>query len=263
MVNPSHLHGEVTAIIEKFNQLTYHPYIKDYIPSVGIDEGKCQLFYAALSKNTTKEEASVVTLCALLVQAALDVHEEVSLHPIDSDTARKNRQLHVLIGDYYSSLYYNLLAEADRVPLTRLFSCTLQEINEQKMDVYEAVEGSYAQIADHLEFIESGLYGKILEEYELPEMKAIFESLFFYNRYMDEWNKWSKGESSLLMKSLTTFETADASTHLDILSSKQGDLMTQIHMLMDEHSDFRQHMEKYLSESVQTAPNGLDESKVR
>ena len=261
MVNPSHLHGEVSAIIEKFNQLTYHPYIEKYIPGVGIDEEKCRLFYAALSKKATKEDAFVVTLCALLVQAALDVHEQVSLHPIHSDDTRKNRQLHVLIGDYYSSLYYNLLAEADHVPLTRIFSYTLQEINEQKMDVYEASEASYEEIAARLTFIQSGLYGKLLEEFELSQYKEVFESLFFYARYMDEWNNWTNGQGSLLMKTIaSTDKTVDEQ---EAFTRKQDSLLTDLHLLMEKHVDLREHIERFLTDSIGPTPIGSTKRKVR
>lgn len=261
MVNPSHLAKEVTAIIEKFNQLTYHPYIEKYIPSVGIDEEKCRLFYASLSKKASKEDAFVITLCAMLVQAALDVHEEVTLHPIHSDHARKNRQLHVLIGDYYSSLYYHLLAGSDHVPLTRLFSHTLQEINEQKMNVYEGSHSHYEDMADHVRFIESGLYGKLLEEYELSEDKELFEQLFFYKRFMDEWNKWTEDQDSALIQ--TFLKHTEASEQQDTLIQKQDELQSSIQRLYVSHADFTDHMNQFLKEAIQSAPVEAMERKVR
>ncbi|WYP28256.1 heptaprenyl diphosphate synthase component 1 [Alkalihalobacillus sp. FSL W8-0930] len=261
MVNPSHLAKEVTAIIEKFNQLTYHPYIEKYIPSVGIDDEKCRLFYASLSKKTSKEDAFVITLCAMLVQAALDVHEEVTLHPVHSDDARKNRQLHVLIGDYYSSLYYYLLAGADHVPLTRLFSHTLQEINEQKMNVYEVHHADYVEMADHVRFIESGLYGKLLEQFELSEDKEIFEKLFFYKRFMDEWNKWTGDQDSSLIR--TFLKHTDVSRQQDALLQKQDELRSSIQELYVSHSDFTDHIDQFLSEAIPSAPIEEMERKVR
>lgn len=261
MVNPSHLTKEVTAIIEKFNQLTYHPYIEKYIPSVGIDEEKCRLFYASLSKKASKEDAFVITLCAMLVQAALDVHEEVTLHPVHSDDARKNRQLHVLIGDYYSSLYYHLLAGSDHVPLTRLFSHTLQEINEQKMNVYEVNHDEYAEMADHVMFIESGLYGKLLEEYNLSFDKEIFEQLFFYKRFMDEWNNWNIDRDSALIQ--TFLKQTPVSGHQDALIQKQDELRASIQRLYVSHPDFTDYIDQYLNEAIQSAPVEEMERKVR
>ncbi|TSB46906.1 heptaprenyl diphosphate synthase component 1 [Alkalicoccobacillus porphyridii] len=257
----SHIEEEVTAIIEKFNRLTYHPFLNDYIPEVGIDEGKCKLFYAALAKKVPKEEASVVTLCVMLVQAALDVHEQVSLHEVDSDTARKHRQLRVLVGDFYSSLYYYLLAEADRVPLTRIFSFTLQEINEMKMEVYSTSSDSYEDIANKLVFIESILYEKILEEYNLQELKPFFQLSFYYHRFMAEWNYWSQGQNSTLMSLLINSSGSDSAWQR--IHHKQEQLRKEIDQLTMEQKGFTQELELFLQESVPAAPTGFIEGRVQ
>lgn len=261
MVNPSHLAKEVTAIIEKFNQLTYHPYIEKYIPSVGIDEEKCRLFYASLSKKRLKRMRLSLRYAQCLFKQRLMYMKKLHFILLHSDDARKNRQLHVLIGDYYSSLYYYLLAGADHVPLTRLFSHTLQEINEQKMNVYEVHHADYVEMADHVRFIESGLYGKLLEQYELSEDKEIFEKLFFYKRFMDEWNKCTGDQDSSLIQ--TFLKHTDVSRQQDALLQKQDELRSSIQELYVSHSDFTDHIDQFLSEAIPSAPIEEMERKVR
>lgn len=260
MENLCHRDTEVKAIINKFNQLTYHPYLKDYIPEVGMDEGKCQLFYQALSKKVAAEEASVVTLCVMLVQAALDVHEEVSLHPVQSDLARKHRQLRVLIGDFYSSLYYYLLAEADRVPLTRIFSYTLQEINELKMDVYSTPENTYELVAEKLTYIDSVLYEKMLEEYDLQSLSNRFQTIFYYHRFVEEWNLWADGKKSILMNTLTSTST-DASWKE--IYQRYELLKERVDQVLLTTEDFTVEMKQYLQDHVPPIPTSYIEGKAR
>ena len=49
-------------------------------------------------------------LSTMLIQIALDTHEHISNESVEE----KNRQLTVLAGDYFSGLYYKLLADIGR-----------------------------------------------------------------------------------------------------------------------------------------------------
>ncbi len=102
MVKLDQLEEKVKEIKESFYDLIKHSYLEKYIKEPELDEDKLRFIYVMFSEYEPKEDAEHLTISALLVQAALDMHEHVSLHKIHSDTIRKQRQLTVLAGDYYS-----------------------------------------------------------------------------------------------------------------------------------------------------------------
>ncbi len=77
----------------------------------------------------------------LLVYHGLALHEDVA-----EDSANQSRRgrLTILGGDYYSSLFYRLLAEAGRVDLVSRFSEAVVKINIAKTSLHESRDdGSY------------------------------------------------------------------------------------------------------------------------
>src|SRR5690625_2804939 len=136
MVRMREFNKIVAEAKEKFYTLTKHSFLKAYSTDPTIDDDKVRFLYAILQKKLPKKDTDMFVISSLLVQAALDVHESVTLNDVTSDFLRKNRQLTILAGDYYSSLYYYLLAENEHLPLLSVFSNTIQKINEYKMSIY-------------------------------------------------------------------------------------------------------------------------------
>jgi heptaprenyl diphosphate synthase len=202
MVRMSQYNDKVKEFKKSFNSLTKHSYLERYIQVPNIDEDKLRFLYAMLSEHATKKEAKVFTLSALLVQAALDVHEAVSLQKLQSDSTRKNRQLTVLAGDYYSSLYYYLLAEGKYHPMIQIFSRSIQEINEHKMNLYDKDERSYNEIKSNVEKVESILMQNIAHYYEQTDWKEIFKDYFYLKRLVREREQYKVGEQLPLIYSL-------------------------------------------------------------
>ncbi|MFP3441244.1 heptaprenyl diphosphate synthase component 1, partial [Pantoea sp. SIMBA_133] len=99
------------------------------------------------------------------VQIALDTHDLISLEEIDNEGDRKNRQLTVLAGDYFSSMYYHLLSKWEDNELIRTLSEAIQEINEAKMSFYQTEYSTIEPVFDNLKEIESILVRKVAEHY--------------------------------------------------------------------------------------------------
>lgn len=74
-----------------------------------------------------------ILAATILMYHGLSLHENVTE---GLDPQKRRRQLIVLGGDYMSSLFYRLLAEAGRVDMIGLFAKAIARINEAKVSLY-------------------------------------------------------------------------------------------------------------------------------
>src|SRR5699024_4496077 len=113
-----------------------HPYVEKYIQKPFIDDEKISILYELYKQVDLPmdvKKQSITTI--LLVQIALDTHE---LIPV-ADTNQMSEseiQLSVLAGDYYSGLYYLLLAEMEDIDMIRILANSIKQINEYKMNLF-------------------------------------------------------------------------------------------------------------------------------
>jgi heptaprenyl diphosphate synthase len=103
-----------------------------------IPETRIRLLFAFLANQRTPMlHSELYSLVVLLVQLGMDTHDE-----IDSESGRvaekemRSRQLKVLAGDYYSSRFYQLLAQAGQVDMIRRISNGVCEVNKLKVNLY-------------------------------------------------------------------------------------------------------------------------------
>ncbi|QQK79857.1 heptaprenyl diphosphate synthase component 1 [Salicibibacter cibi] len=123
---------QLKCATEKFNKLSHHPFLVTYGIEPNHDEDKTILLLHAIENHDFDwvDKSERVTT-AMLVEAALTAHEHIPLHNNDTAEVKKN-QLTVLAGDLYSSLYYYRLAKMADIPLIRLFSESIQTMNDAK-----------------------------------------------------------------------------------------------------------------------------------
>jgi len=113
---------KLTAFKEQLEQKVFHPYLLNYIQTPMVDEDKLLLLISIMDQlGLSGKEMKNYALPTMLVQIALDTHENVSNQDASEqdDTQLQSRQLTVLAGDYYSGLYYALLAEINDVLMIR------------------------------------------------------------------------------------------------------------------------------------------------
>lgn len=161
---------EVRSIIEQIYKRTTHSYVEHYVDVPPHAESRLALLYLfLLEQGMTKERASIFCTATGLVQLGLDMHEHVKNEYETTLTAERNRQLTVLAGDYYSSRYYHLLAEASEIRAVSVLSAAIQRVNEAKMKLYLAGRdgrlSSDEEYWDLRNMIDTGLYVAIVEEY--------------------------------------------------------------------------------------------------
>lgn len=127
--------SHLKAIIQKSMR---HTYIDQFVQVPKLDNDKLYILIAILNNtNLSKEKKESYIVTAMLIQTALDTHDLVpDSHASHEETKEKSKQLSVLAGDYYSGLYYWLLAEVEEVEMTQVLARAITDINEYKMQLY-------------------------------------------------------------------------------------------------------------------------------
>ncbi|MCT2537389.1 heptaprenyl diphosphate synthase component 1 [Aquibacillus koreensis] len=154
--------------IELENRLK-HSYLERFIQKPVIDEDKLFILFSII-KNTSysdiQKQNYIIT--TMLVQIALDTHDLVTENNAtnNTDLARKERQLTVLAGDYYSGLYYYLLSKIEDIPMIHTLATAIKEINELKMSIYYKEFDSVHEFMELLKKLESLLILRVSEHFD-------------------------------------------------------------------------------------------------
>ncbi|UCZ54771.1 heptaprenyl diphosphate synthase component 1 [Bacillus shivajii] len=176
---------ELNQIIENFYSYIKHPYLQKFIGDPAIDRDQTYLLYEMLKeKELDNNYISNCIITTTLVQTALNTHDLISVNKTNNSSLQTKRQLTVLAGDYYSSLYYFLLSKVNDVSLIRVLAKSIQEINESKMNVYN---DDYLRGCLHdLHTIDSSLLQNIAHMLQMPEWKKVVTEYFFLKRLIIE-----------------------------------------------------------------------------
>lgn len=103
---------------------------------------RVRLLYTFLkdSKRFDSRTAETCALAAFLVQLGLDTHDRIDLgDSLKEEQAMRSRQLKVLAGDYFSSVFYELLAQAGQIGMVSSMSAAICEVNRIKVRVYNGL----------------------------------------------------------------------------------------------------------------------------
>ena len=122
--------------IEKRMQLAY---LDENTEEPFLDENKLLALQTLFGQtNLPDKQQTDYAVTIMLIQMALDTHDKVIriTKADETDEERKNRQLTVLAGNYYSALYYQILAGLGEIDMVALLATSIKEINEQKMSLY-------------------------------------------------------------------------------------------------------------------------------
>ncbi|MFD0958811.1 heptaprenyl diphosphate synthase component 1 [Paenibacillus chungangensis] len=198
----------IPEIAEKYMK---YDMIQSFTELPPLSEPRLRILHAALNGQlTTAKHSELFTLVTSLVQVGLDTHDL-----IDTDGQRRSeremrsRQLNVLAGDYFSSRFYQLLAQAGQIEMIARISGAVSEVNRLKVTLYtkmrslkvtaedyysQAVRiksGLFHHFADLLEGSVSRLWPELLNklsscEVALDEMRRT-ES---WERFRSSWGYW-------------------------------------------------------------------------
>jgi heptaprenyl diphosphate synthase len=185
----------IASLKEKVLGVVNHPYILKFIERPEIDEDKLMLLYLILKEQKIEQKDQYI-LPIMLVQIALDTHDKVSQVNLINEQVRKDRQMTVLAGDYYSSLYYSFLSQINDIKMIRVLANGIQEINERKMCYHHNQNQSINEMIEQISIIESGLLQKVAEHFNLSLWRSVCKEYLLARKLIIERNRVLQQEAS-------------------------------------------------------------------
>ncbi|GAA0444235.1 hypothetical protein GCM10008983_22010 [Lentibacillus halophilus] len=145
----------------------HNPLIAKYVQVPYLNDDKLYILTTILNNTLLSDETKKnYILATMLVQTALDIHDtvpETNERP-HTECEEKSKQLSVLAGDYYSSLYYLLLSETEDIGLISVLAAAINEINETKMQLYyERNHESFNLVLQRIKKLDSLLITRVAD----------------------------------------------------------------------------------------------------
>jgi heptaprenyl diphosphate synthase len=201
---------QIQSILKEMKETIYQrlslPYLQRHIQKPNLDEDKL-LFTISVLKNhgLTLDEMKDCVVTSMLVQIALDTHELVTNSSADDEKedVLKQRQLTVLGGTYYSSLYYKILSDTSNITMVKVLAEGIKDINEHKIIFYHKDSHEIDKLMKTVITIEAGLINKLSDYLHESIWKEIASHFLFIKRLLLEKERFDKSEdSSVLFEAL-------------------------------------------------------------
>lgn len=174
------LANEINQLKQHIERKMNHKYVDIYIQRPMINDLTLELLYYAMDDITSeKKEVHAHITATILVQTALNAHELVrnDEFPLLADEEKKEKQLLVLAGDYYSGLYYLLLSEIQDVKMVNVLAKGIQEVNEKKMQLYYSEYNSLDEFIDLLLHIHTTIITGVSRHLFQPTVANIIKNI--------------------------------------------------------------------------------------
>lgn len=225
-----------TDIKEQVEQRVFHPYLLKYIEAPVIDEDKLLILVSIMDRlELSYNEMKNYAMTTMLIQIALDTHEHVSNTAVEEI----NRQLTVLAGDYYSGLYYKLLAESEDINMIKELSKGIKEVNENKISVYQKELNGIDKLMISIKKIESSLLVKFSDCFKVDLWNEFIATFFFFKRLLHEKKIFMKTGSSIVFQAMSDITTTNKNLSTKKLSDKQQrDLLVICDRYLDSSKQF-------------------------
>jgi heptaprenyl diphosphate synthase len=240
---------QLAEMKELVEQKVFHSYLFKFIQTPYIDEDKLLILISILNKiEMSNMKAQNYCLTTMLIQIALDTHENVPNETISDleEESQKNKQLTVLAGDYFSGLYYKLLAETDDIQMINVLSKGIKVVNEHKISVFQQEFDAIEKLMSSIKMIESSLIIKFIEYFKVDFWKEAVIHFLFIKRLLHEKKQYLETRNSLLFEGLKKFTFPKNEVPLGELSNEQQKFLL---LICDRYIDFsKQAMENGLKQ---------------
>jgi heptaprenyl diphosphate synthase len=131
VMNPFRI-AEMTKPYVEYDMIQKHTSLPE------LAEYRARLLLVFLNKsNQDSDHNELVTVATSLVQLGLDTHDLVPVTNLQKEEKdARSRQIKVLAGDYFSSRFYHILAQAGEIEMIKQLSDAICEVNRMKMNLY-------------------------------------------------------------------------------------------------------------------------------
>jgi heptaprenyl diphosphate synthase len=234
-------------------------YLQQFIQSPFIDEDKLLLLISMLDHHgLSKLEMEDFVVTPMLVQIALDTHEHVSNSSakIEIETSLKLRQLTVLGGIYYSSLYYKILADTNNLAMIRALADGIKDINENKILLYQKDFDEIEKLMNCIMIIESSLLNKIADYLHEKGWKEVASHFLFIKKLLLEKSVFIQEGTSLLFEALRKIVFPKYNLQSELSSEQKKYLL----IICDKYIDFSS---KIIEEGIHKIPSINENLKKR
>ncbi|BCB04536.1 heptaprenyl diphosphate synthase component 1 [Bacillus sp. KH172YL63] len=176
---------QANIIHQYIEEQLHHSYLKEYIDQPYIDRDRIYFLLMPFMREgrTVDEEVMQWISTAMLLQIALDTHEKVTISDRES---LKERQLTVLAGVYFSSLYYKILAETSDVDLIAYLAKAIKEVNESKISIYKNELPDLDGLMNELKKRESAIISAFYSFFEDDKWIGVVGEALLYKKLVQE-----------------------------------------------------------------------------
>ncbi|BFH69309.1 MAG: heptaprenyl diphosphate synthase component 1 [Paenibacillus dendritiformis] len=202
---------EVNHISQLAKRYVEHDMIQAYTDLPAFPHTRVELMFAFLNRSKKgAEHSELIALVTSLVQVGLDTHDMIEMATKEeSDRNLRSRQLKVLAGDYFSSRFYHLLAQAGQIDAIRALSQAVCAVNQLKMSTLDKMKQWAMTAEEYLRACVSlrktlfqsfnhrmaaqdvGVWEQLLDQVaELEVMKQEQERSEQFQRFEGSWSYW-------------------------------------------------------------------------
>ncbi|WP_158598297.1 heptaprenyl diphosphate synthase component 1 [Falsibacillus albus] len=233
---------QVAILKENLQNRLSHTYLQQFIENPVIDEDRILFFLSSIQHLELKaSEIEKYVTTAMLIQIALDTHERINNQ---KESHFKKRQLTVLAGDYFSGLYYKLLADGENVTLVRTLAQGIKLVNEHKIAIYDKECHSIEAFMNSLKKVETAILEKFCEYFSEREnlILKIGEQFLFLKRLLAEREHFLKWGTSILFDGLKKFSFPKLDMKHGLSDEQQRLLLRICEKYIDHTKDILEQM---------------------
>lgn len=153
------------AGLKEVEQLVHEQAVYQYLEENNeggqMDKDQMLFLHEAISgSDLTDVSAYRVVSATLYMILAHDTHEKIDEPDDVVQMTRKEQELTVLAGDFYSALYYRTLAELEMIPLLRALQSGVQETNTAKTNIYQLHVATDEEYLTQLALTNAAIFSK-------------------------------------------------------------------------------------------------------
>ena len=249
---------KLSEVKGRIEQKVLHPYLMKFIETPYIDEDKLLLLISIMDQlELSDKQRKNYAVATMLVQIALDTHEQITNEKINGIHQLTSRQLTVLAGDYYSGLYYKLLADHEDIFMINVLAGGIKEVNEHKISVFQQEFDGIEKLMASIKIIESSLITKIIDYFQVNVWYEIVSNLLLVKRLLHEKKQYSKTGCSQLFDVMKKIIFAKSDTKLKNLTSEQENYLL---VVCDRYIEFSKTI---IENSIRKLPHINEQLRIR